>query len=344
MSQVSSFIICGVLLCETAVLLTGCSCSDVDSDVVVYTAHDQTFSASVMSGFSAHCKINVRAVYDTEAAKTVGLANRLGAEAQNPQCDVFWNNEVVRTIMLKRRGVLESYTSRNGRDIPAGMRDSNGYWTGFGARARVLICNTNLLKPTEYPSSILELTNAKWHSKVALAYPMFGTTATHAAALFAVLGDSEARNLYQQLKANAVIIADGNAAVKDMVARGEVPIGFTDTDDALIAVQQGKPVAVVFPDQGAGQMGTLVIPNTVALVKNCPHPEAGRKFIDFLLSREAEQMLAFSGSGQMPVREGIPVPPGVKTLAEIKAMPVDWERVADKTEEVAKFLSELFVR
>ena len=49
----------------------------------------------------------MKAVYDTEATKTVGLANRLAAEARNPQCDVFWNNEVIRTVMLKRKGALE---------------------------------------------------------------------------------------------------------------------------------------------------------------------------------------------------------------------------------------------
>ncbi len=55
-------------------------------------------------------------------------------------------------------------------------------------------------------------------------------------------------------------------------------------------------------------MGALVIPNTVALVRLCPHPEAGRKFIDFLLSREVEGMLAKCGSAQMPVQADVPMP------------------------------------
>jgi hypothetical protein len=62
------------------------------------------------------------------------------------------------------------------------------------------------------------------------------------------------------LKANGVVIVDGNSAVKDIVVRGEVPLGMTDTDDAFIAQQQGEPGGVVFPDQGEGQMGALVIP------------------------------------------------------------------------------------
>jgi iron(III) transport system substrate-binding protein len=173
---------------------------------------------------------------------------------------------------------------------------------------------------------------------------MFGTTATQVAALFASEGPQKAKDYFQQLKQNGVVIADGNGAVKDMVVSGEVPIGFTDTDDAAIAIQQGKPVGILFPDQGAEQRGTLVIPNTLSLIKGCPHLEAGKKLIGFLLSREVEEMLARSGSAQMPVRPGVPVPPGVRSLDSIKAMPVDWDKVADNVEEASRFVSALFVR
>jgi iron(III) transport system substrate-binding protein len=188
------------------------------------------------------------------------------------------------------------------------------------------------------------LTDHRWKGKVSLAYPLFGTTATHAAALFAYWGDEKAKAYYRALKDNGVLIVDGNATSKDAVARGEVPVGFTDTDDAEVALRQGKPVGIVYPDQGEERMGTLVIPNTVALIRNCPHPEAGKKLIDFLLSRDVEEMLAGSGSAQMPVRPGIPVPEGNPSLAGIKAMKVDWSAVEAKLVDVSRFLEELFVR
>jgi iron(III) transport system substrate-binding protein len=91
-------------------------------------------------------------------------------------------------------------------------------------------------------------------------------------------------------------------------------------------------------------MGTLVIPNTAAMIRNGPHPEAARQFIDFLVSREAEELLAKCGSGQMPVRPGVPAPSDVPALPSLKAMPVDWEKVTDKTEDVSRLMSEWFVR
>jgi len=312
--------------------------------VIVYTALDQTFSEPILAAFEAETGIDVRAVYDTEATKTVGLVNRIVAEHGTPRCDVFWNNEIVRTVMLKRRGMLQAYRSPSAADIPAGMKDADGYWTGFAARARVLICNTEQLRPAQRPAKILDLADARWRGRVALAYPLFGTTATHAAALFVALGDAQARRFFERLKANEVVVVDGNAASKDAVVRGEVPVGFTDTDDANVAREQGKPVSVVVPDQHEGGMGALVIPNTVALIAGAPHPEQGKQLIDFLLRRGTERLLAHSGSAQMPVRRGVPTPDGMIRLDEVKPMAVDWDAVERRLPDVARTMAELFVR
>lgn len=270
------------------------------------------------------------------------MRNKLNAQ-RNP-AKIYWNNEIVRTVMLKRQGLLQPYVSVSGNDIPAEFKDREGHWHGFAARARVLVYNKNLVGEADKPASLRELTDPKWKGRVSLAYPLFGTTATHAAALFASWGDEQGKAYHQALKSNGVVIVDGNATSKDMVARGEAAVGFTDSDDASVAIEQGKPVGMIFPDQGEGQMGTLVIPNTVALIRGCPHPEAGRKLIDFLLSREVEKMLAESGSAQMPVRADIPVPKGNPSLAGIKAMVVDWDQVEAKLTGVSRFMEQLFVR
>ena len=199
-----------------------------------------------------------------------------------------------------------------------------------------------MLKKADLPKSIFELMEPRWKGKVSLAYPLFGTTATHAAALFANLGKDKAKQYFQALKANGVKIVDGNASSRDRVADGTVAIGFTDTDDAYVAIKQGRPVDIVWPDKDG--MGTLLIPNTVALIKGGPNPEAGKKFIDFLLSKEVEQMLAFSDAGQIPVRADVKRPPHVPSPDKIKVMDVDFEEVAAQMEPSGRFLQKLFVR
>jgi iron(III) transport system substrate-binding protein len=311
---------------------------------VVYTSQDQIYSEAILQAFTGKTGIEVRPVYDTEAAKTVGLINRIVAEAPHPRCDVLWNSEAVRTVMLKKKGLLQPYASPSASDIPPAFKDKDGFWTGFAGRARVLICNTNLLAEADIPGSILELTQPKWRGKVALAYPLFGTTATHGAALFAALGDAQAAAHYQALQSNGVIIVDGNATAKDLVARGEVPVAFTDSDDANVALRDGKPVRMVLPDQGPDQLGALIIPNTVALIRDCPHPENGKRLIDYLLSREVEKAMIECGAAQMPVRADIPPPRDTPSLAGIKAMDVDWNQVETKLTDVSHFTEQLFVR
>jgi iron(III) transport system substrate-binding protein len=322
-------------------VVIGCTKTD-QKEVVIYTSLDQIFSEPILSDFEKNTGIKVKAVYDVEASKTVGLVNRLLAEKGHPRCDVFWNSEVGRTIFLKQKGLFTPYTSPSAKDISLQFKDKDGYWTGFAARARVLVYNINLLKESDLPKSIFELTKPQWKGKVAMGYPVFGTTATHMAALYATLGQEKTETFLKALKANEVVIVDGNSVVRDMVVEGQLPIGFTDTDDVNVAIQAGKPVKMLYPDRDGP--GTLLIPNTVALINHAPHPEQGKKLIDYLLSREVESKLAFFESAQMPIRDGVKTPPHVPNFSSIKSIKVDYYDVAANLEKSDRFCQSLFIR
>ncbi len=313
-----------------------------ENQVVVYTSVDQVFSEPILKRFEKETGIKVQAVYDVEASKTTGLFNRLLAEAKLPKCDIFWNSEVVRTIVLKYKGIIYPYKSPSARDIPNRFKDPEGYWTGFATRARILIYNSKLLKGKKKPESIFELTRPTWRDKVAMAFPLFGTTATHVAALWSYLGEEKAKQYLISLKKNGILIVNGNSVARDLVVKGRVPIAFTDTDDANSAIQKGKEVGIIFPDQKG--MGTLFIPNTVAMIKGCPHPGEARKLIDYLLSHEVERNLAFSESAQIPVRSDVERPNNVSSWSSLKAMEVDYETIAKNMEAATIFCRELFVR
>lgn len=274
--------------------------------VTIYSSVDQVYSEPVLRTFEAQTGITVKALYDAEASKTVGLVNRLIVEKSAPLADVFWNGEFSQTLVLHEAGVLAPYTSPSTVDLPAWLVDSDGYWAGFGGRARVIIVNTDLVAPANRPDSLLDLANRP--SEVTFANPLFGSTSTHVAALGAVLGPDDAVQFFARLKAGGARMVDGNAVVRNMVAEGRVPLGLTDTDDACVALSDGAPVAVVFPDQGEREMGTLVIANTVALIADAPNPDAARQLIDYLLSPETEAALIESGWVQIPARPSLAVP------------------------------------
>ena len=324
-------------------LLWGCS-KEVKSgnEVVIYTSADEPYSQPVLSLFKQKTGIEVRAVYDAEASKTVGLVNRLIAEKARPKADVFWNSEVCRTVVLKQQGVLQKYMSPAAADIPSSFKDPEGYWTGFAARARVLLCNSNLVK--EFPASIHELSEPKWKGRFAVANPLFGTAGTQIAAWFNVWGGERTRTLLGQWKVNGVMVVNGNAQARDLVASGEIPACLTDTDDAFEVISKGRPVRMIYPDQGDQDEGLFLIPNTVCLMAGAPHPEAGKKLIDFLLSSEVEEMLANGPSAQIPLRASVKRPTHVKGLGELKILKADYEKVAAALPESAAYIEDSFLK
>jgi len=329
-----------LLLC--LMLIAACSDAGREKVVVVYASVDQPYAEPILKKFSQETKIKVLPVFDVEAAKTTGLVNRLVAEKGHPQADVFWNGEFAQTLVLKGKGVLAPYHSPAAPDIPPAYRDPDGHWTAFGGRARVLLVNRRELPAPPSSFSLLELLDSPWPAeRLGLAYPLFGTTLTQAAALYAYLGPEKAKDFFEKIKARGLRFTAGNATVRDLVVQGQLLMGLTDTDDACAAIRRGAPVEAYFPDQDG--MGTLIIPNTVALVAGAPHPEAGRAFIDFMLSPEVEKMMLASGWCQVPSRPLAADPVCFKENS-IKGMNLSLPEIAQQLPRVQQEMRELFVR
>lgn len=332
----------GALAASAVAGLVG-GCRPPGRQVVVYTALDREFSEPVLQAFTRQSAIAVRAKYDDESTKSVGLASLILQEAARPRCDVFWNNEALHTVRLAARGLLEAYPSPQATAFPPQFRSPRGLWYGFAARARVLIVNRTLVPPSETPSSIFDLCDRRWKGRVGIARPIAGTTATHLAVWFAVWGAERAKQFLRDMKANEVQILGGNRQVAQACSAGQIAFGLTDTDDALIAQQQGAPVGVVYPDRQAGQLGTLFIPNTVAIVRGAGHQRQAEELLDFLLSPAAEAMLAACPSRQIPLRTGASAPPEVETPATVRPMAVDFEAAAAWWDAAARFVAEEFL-
>jgi len=274
-----------------------------EQSVVIYTSVDQIFSEPILKEFEKASGINVKAVYDVEASKTVGLEKRLIAEKSRPKADIFWNSEYLRTLRLKKAGVLDTYTSEQIADIPHEYISPSKHWAGFGIRARVFVVNTDMVSSEDIPKKLEDLTELRWKGKAAIARPYFGTTSTHFAALYVKWGKEKYIGFLKALKANKVAVLPGNSNVRDAVVQGRYAFGLTDTDDVNVALQQKKPVIMVYPNQDAGR--TFAIFHTLAKVAGGPNPETAQKLLDYLLSREVETDLLKSGAVQISVRPAV---------------------------------------
>ncbi len=325
-----------VLILLLAVGLNSCR-SASSKAVVVYVSEDQVFSEPILKDFERETGITVKSVFDTEESKSTGVMNRLIAEKDNPQADIYWANEPVRADALKQRGVSTPYVSPAAEGIPDQFKDSDHYWTGFSARARLLLVNAR--SPIK-PASVTAYTEPSAKGRAAIANPLFGTTTDYVAALFAIWGDEPARTFMNDVKNNGVKMTTSNGESADFVAVGQADFSLVDSDDAVNRKKQGKPVEIVYPDQEPNGLGVLILPNAVALIKGGPYPENGKKLIDYLLSKSTERKLAFADCAQIPLHAGVDTPPEVRRIEDIKPMRVVYADLARKMEEIQPFLKE----
>ncbi len=330
----------GLIVCVLGLTAAACR-TGTQPEVVVYTALDQEFSEPVLERFRHQTGIRVRAVYDIESTKTVGLYQRIVREREQPLCDVFWNNEIMHTVQLEEQGLLASYRPGEAERFPAQFVSPDGYWAGFAGRARVLLVNRQVLGGEPPPQSIRELADPRWKGRAGLARPLFGTTATHAAVLFDVWGEEEATQFFERVARQAAIYS-GNKQVALDVSAGRIAFGLTDTDDAAMEIARGAPVYIVWPDQGPGELGTLLIPNTVALIKGARNPDHARRLIEFLLSASVESLLAQAASRQIPLGSNVTAGPDLVGVQDVRWMEVDFRQAARLWPRAAAKLQELF--
>lgn len=341
--QTACLLVLGVIVLACLLLVFVPPPSGTSGEVIVYTALDEEFSRPIFEEFTRQTGIKVLGKFDTESTKTVGLTQAILAERDRPRCDVFWNNEIVNTLRLERAGLLTSCPTAAAESYPEQFRSPIATWHGFAARARVLIVNTDLVPEAERPTSLMDLVDPKWQGRVGFAKPLAGTTATHAACLFSVWGEEQAKDFFRQLKKNARVMA-GNKQVAQAVARGELAFGLTDTDDAIIEREAGMPVTIVFPDQGEEQLGTLFIPNTVAVIKGSAHGPESKALVDFLLSQKVEKLLAEGPSAQIPLSSKVKVRSRVEPEQPLRTMEVDFQAASEQWDAAATFLRDLFAR
>jgi iron(III) transport system substrate-binding protein len=325
-------------LLPVALFSPGCSTASKPArNVVVYVSEDQVFSEPILKDFEKETGIQVKAVFDTEEAKSTGVMNRLLAEKNNPQADVYWANEPVRAGVLRQQGISTPFKPANAQQIPEQFKDAQGYWTGFSARARLLVVNR---AAKTRPTSLLAYMDPKTKGKAVIANPLFGTTTAQMAALFAVWGDEKGKLFLDGLKANQVKLSTSNGESADFVGSGEFEFALVDSDDAVDRMRHGKPIDIVYPDQGEGEVGVLIVPNAVALIRGGPNPDNGKKLMEYLVSRETERKLAVADCAQIPLHPGVPPPKELKPIEQIRTMKVNYADLAAKLQTIQPVLKE----
>ena len=289
-------------------------------EVVIYSSIDEPYLRPLMQDFEKQSGVTVRIVTDTEATKSAALVERIIAEKDHPQADVYWGNEIFHTITMAEQGIFSPYRPKSAEDVPSKWRGAGDLYTDVGLRARMIAFSTRP-QYTDLVSKIhglQDLTDPAFKGKIAICHPAFGTASGHVAAMYLLWGKDKFTAYMNALKSNEIKLLGGNSAVADQVAGGLLAAGPTDNDDVNNGKADGQQIDGVLPDQGEGGIGTLLIPGSVALIKNCQHEENARKLIDFICQPSTEQNLIARRYLGYSVRD----------TGKVKAMDVDYVQVA----------------
>jgi iron(III) transport system substrate-binding protein len=336
-----------MLMATVAVLTSiagmGCEKSSVDAKprrLVAYCGVDEEFARDIFRRFTEQSKVEVSVIYDTEAGKTTGLVNKIIAEVDRPRADVFWSSELFNTIRLARMDLLEPYAPATASDIPERFKDPRHRWTACSVRGRVVAFDKSVASFDPARLTWLDLARPELARRTVMANPLFGTTRSHIAAMFALHGEETTRDYLLRLKTNGVRLVDGNSAAVRAVMDKRADLAMTDTDDVWVARRSHQSMEMCFPDMGDG--GTLLIPCSVGLIRGGPgESESAKRLVDFLVSAEVERLLATSTSRNIPVREPLRHELGIDWPAESKA---PFESITDWMEKSDAAVRDILLR
>ena len=266
--------------------------------VVLYCSVDDVYAKPIVAELEKKTGLQIDVLYDVEAAKTAGLANRIRAEKNRPRGDVFWSSALLQTLLLKREGLLQEYSSPSAKEIPAAFKDAKGIWTGMGVRARVFMFHSIPPENKLIPLTGRGLPNVYFKNKIGISNPQFGTASDWVSALTVRWGKKKTLDYFRALKKNGVRVLPGNGVVAEKIAVGELMAGITDSDDYNTFAKKHPGIWANTFDSDVG----VLVPGSVAILKDAPHSENAKILVDALVSGEGENLLVSQMPGVLPTR------------------------------------------
>jgi iron(III) transport system substrate-binding protein len=307
-----------MLLLAATASLSACgssASSDSTSDAItVYSGQHEQTMAALVADFTRRTGVDVKLRSSDEAS----LANQLLREGSASPADVFVAENPPALTVLERKGLFAPVDAATLAKTPARLNDPAHRWVAVSARSAVLAYNTDTLKPSQLPSALQDLAGSAWDGKVG-----FAPTETDFQPLITALGTlhgaSAATAWLKGLKAHGKVY-DDNEALIAAVNRGEVATGLIDH---YYWYRLRDEVGTSKVHSGlhyfrAGDAGALVDVSGAAALKSSSHARQAQRFLAYLVSKPAQQLIATSESYEYPVGSGVPAKRELKPFSQLK--------------------------
>ncbi|MBL0921635.1 MAG: substrate-binding domain-containing protein [Phycisphaerales bacterium] len=315
-------------------------------EVVLYHAPDEAIARPLIEAFEKKTGVTVRAVGPGTGASIVDPADRVRAEKDAPACDVVWSGGVAQVAALGRDGLLEAHVSESLSDWPEALRDENRLWHAFALRPRVMVFNAgdpplvSNQEETRPARHMRDFFHPNFRDVFVMSYPHFGATQDHIGLMNATLGPAGIQLWAFQMRKQDLRLVKGDAEVVRVVAQRGARAGLVSAEFVRLARKRGEPVDMIpirhdrydFSGQNVTDaFGPVLVPHAVARIKGGPNGQNAALLIDFLLSPEAEEMLARGDGALLPARPEVAAK--FPELATEDAAPLDCRTLPAQTEE-----------
>ena len=313
-----------------ALFLASPAAAQPKGKLVLYTSQPDRDAQRTVEGFRKH---NPGVDVEIFRSGTTEVMSKLMAEiaAGAPRADVLLIADALSMEKLKAAGELMAYPGADVRELPSAAYDPAKTYFGTKIITTGIIVNR---QATMKPASWNDLLKPEAKGQVALPSPLYsGAAAIHMAALQSdpALGAA----YYEKLAKNGAVALRGNGAVLNAVAGGQKMYGIIVEFMALNAKAKGSPVDFVFPAEGVS-----IVTEPTAILRSTKNPDAARAFVDFVLSKEGQELAV--SQGYFPARKDVKPPSGFPDVASLKILPVDIGALEKQDEQNKKRFAELF--
>ena len=310
-----------------AVLVLGLvSVGYAGESLMLYTSMKESMMGKLRDAFK---KKHPEIKFDYYSAGAGKLMAKIAAERQSGKlsADVLWHSEVPDFYQLKGEHLFEKYVSPEVKYIKSTVTDPDGYFTPARLGTLGIVYNTKKVKVA--PKTWNDLLNPEFKGSVGIANPsLSGTSFMSVAMIINTFG----WDYFQKAKANGAKMGHGSGQVVDDTASGDFKASIAVDYIALDKIKKGANLALVYPRE------MLVIPSPIAIFKGSPNIPAAKKFVDFLLSKEGQTIIAASGT--LPIRSDVPVATNLGLVppdeAVKRAMKLDYIKTMKEKESITK--------
>jgi iron(III) transport system substrate-binding protein len=311
--------------------LGGCSRKH---ELVIYSGRTQELIRPLLDQFTRQTGIPIAVSY----GQTPDLALKLVEEGKNSPADVFLSQAPGATGFLYGQGMLASLPVKDLKTVPEHFRGPEGEWVGISGRLRVLVYNKDLVPPSELPQSVFDIATPAYAGKVGVA-PANASFLDFITAMRQSVGDDRVMAWLRAMAANHSPTFANNNAIVEAVSRGEIPMGLVNHyyNERFLAENPTLPSRnYVFPN---GDIGSILLETTVSVLKTSDQPDDAVRFVEFLLSPQAQTYFA-QKTYEYPLVAGIQPARDLPELDKLTLPDIDLTKLGGSYRQTAKMISD----